>query len=83
MAKEERVNVGCMLPHGLALEVGLDTKTGQPTEDYRCVVLQGVLKARKGAKFGSTLVPVGVWEPWLKANAKMRFVVDKSVFVIT
>jgi hypothetical protein len=82
-AKEARVNIGCKLPHGLALEVGLDPKTGQPTDDYRCVVLQGMLKAPKGAKYGSTLVPVGVWEPWLKVNTELRYVVDGSVFVIT
>jgi hypothetical protein len=83
MAKEDSVNIGCKLPHGLVLEIGLDPKTGKPTEDYRCVVLQGLLKARKGAKYGTTLVPVVVWEPWLKANAKLRYIVDKSVFVIT
>ena len=82
MAKEERVNIGCKLPHGLALEVGLDPKTGQPTKDYRCVVLQGLLKAKKGAKHGSTLVPKAVWDTWLAANLKLRYVVEQSVFVI-
>ena len=82
MAKEESINIGCKLPHGLALEVGLE-KDGTPGKDYRCVVLQGLLKARKGSKYGSTLVPVAVWASWLKANAKLRYVVDKSVFVIT
>jgi hypothetical protein len=82
-AKEDRVNIGCKLPHGLSLEVGLEPKTGQPTTDYRCVVLQGLLKARKGAKYGSTLVPRAVWDTWVKTNAKLRYVVDGSVFVIT
>lgn len=82
MAKEETINIGCKLPHGLALEVGLD-KFGAPGDNYRCCVLQGLLKARKGAKFGSTLVPKPLWDSWVKTNAKLRYVVEKSVFVIT
>lgn len=79
----ERVNIGCKLPHGLVLEVGLDPKVGVPTGKYRSVVLQGTLGARAGAKFGSTLVPRDLWDVWAKKNAKLRYVVDKSVFVIT
>jgi hypothetical protein len=89
MAKEERINIGCKLPHGLAIEIGMvagNTKGNTfavPGPDYRCVVLQGLLGARKGAKYGSTLVPKPVWETWVKANAKLRYVVDGSIFVIT
>lgn len=80
--QSEKVMVGCKLPHGLVLEVGLDPKLGIPSDKYRNAVLQGTLGARAGAKFGSTLVPRDLWDAWLKKNAKLRYVVDKSVFVI-
>jgi hypothetical protein len=83
MTVVERVNIGCKLPHGLVLEIGLDPKTGQPTKRYEAFVLQGTIKARPGAKFGETLVPLSVWEAWVKRNAKLRYVLDKSVFVVT
>jgi hypothetical protein len=79
----ERINIGCKLPHGYVIEVGLDPKTGQPTDDYEAIVLQGLLKARKGAKYGSTLIDRAAWETWLKKNAKLRYVVEKSIFAIT
>lgn len=81
MVTEEKVNIGCKLPHGLALEIGID-KAGFPVEGYQCFVLQGLNKARKGAKHGSTLVPKTVWESWLAKNTKLRYVVDGSVFAI-
>lgn len=77
----EKINIGCKLPHGLVLEVGL-AKNGIPGEGYRAVVLQGTLAARVGAKFGSTLIAKAVWDAWIKENVKLRYVVDKSVFVI-
>ena len=76
------VNIGCKLPHGLVIEIGLDPKTGRPTKDYEAFVLQGTLKAPAGAKFGTTPIPKSVWEAWVKKNAKLRYVLDKSVFVV-
>lgn len=79
----ERINIGCKLPHGFLIEVGLHAKTQQPTDDYAAIVLQGTLKARKGSKHGSTLVDKAVWEAWLAENKTLRYVLDKSIFVIT
>jgi hypothetical protein len=79
---EEQINIGCKLPHGLVLEIGLDPKTGIPTEKYRNAVLQGTLQARKGAKFGSAFVPRDLWDAWVAKNKKFRYVVDGSVFVV-
>lgn len=81
MATEERINIGCKLPHGLVLEIGLN-KDGTPSKDYEAAVLQGLVKARKGAKYGSTLVVKALWDTWLAKNVKLRYVVDGSVFVI-
>lgn len=77
----EKVNIGCKLPHGLALEIGIDKK-GTPGEGYQCVVLQGLIKARTGSKFGVTSVPKAVWDKWLAKNTKLRYIVDGSVFVV-
>lgn len=78
----ERINIGCSLPHGYVLEIGLPKKTGVPAKDYRFAILQGLSGARKGAKFGSALVPKDLWDEWLAKNAKLRYVVDQSIFVI-
>ena len=78
----EKVTIGCKLPHGLVLEIGLD-KDGVPGKGYQCAVLQGLSKARKGAQYGLTLVDRGLWEAWVAKNKTLRYVIDKSVFVVT
>lgn len=76
----EKINIGCKLPHGLVLEVGIrDMKLAS---DYAVAVLQGRLQARPGAKYGSTMVHKALWDRWLALNKTLRYVVDKSVFVI-
>lgn len=81
------VNVACCLPTGLTLTVG---KAGTP--EYAVAELVGVIAAgnkavsfpnRKGLKFGVTAVPVEIWNAWLAKNKALRYVVDKSVFVVT
>lgn len=75
------VSIGCKLPHGLVIEVGLD-KGGVPSDEYRNVVLNGLSKARVGSKYGVTSVPADIWVTWLKHNTKLRYIVDGSVFVL-
>lgn len=80
------VKVACCLPHGPTLEVGTPGE-----DDYKAVELQGVVAAgakfvsfpnRKGVKFGVTSVPADIWRAWLAKNKTLRYVVDKSVFVV-
>jgi hypothetical protein len=78
----ENINIGCKLPHGIVLEIGSLGKDGVPGKDYRCAVLQGTLLARKGARYGTALVPRDLWETWVAKNKAFRYVVDGSVFVV-
>ncbi len=77
----ETINIGCKLPYGLVLEVGLN-KDGIPGKTYRNAVLQGTLGANKGAKYGTARVPRDLWESWAATNKALRYVVDGSVFVV-
>lgn len=79
---DETISIGCKLPHGLVLEIGVN-KDGTPGESYRNAVLQGTVDARKGAKYGVTKVPRDLWLKWLANNKNLRYVVDLSVFVVT
>lgn len=66
-----RVKIGCKLPHGPTIEVG---EPGD--DDYRYYQLDGCA----GKAPGFTLVPKDVWDIWKRANAKLRYVMDGSIF---
>lgn len=72
--------IGCKLPHGYVLEIGL-SKGGVPTKNYKSVVLNGTLNATANAKFGVVKVDEALWAAWLKQNRTLRYVVDGSIFV--
>lgn len=74
------IKIGCALPHGLTLQVNWAGK-GEPPEFEFCD-LQGVLKARKGAKYGTANVPVKLWSVWVAENNTLRYLVEGSVFVL-
>jgi len=67
------VSIGCKLPNGFNIEVNAtrDAK-GVISDKYRSVYLAG-----KGA---ITAVPADVWDLWLRANAKLRYVRDGSIY---
>jgi hypothetical protein len=70
------MNVGCTLPHGYVIEVGTP---GKP--DYRAIQLQGILGSK--VPFGMTKnVDNSVMKAWFKKNAKLRYVLDGSIFEI-
>jgi hypothetical protein len=82
-----KVNVYCSLPQGLTLELGTPG-----AKDYAVVQLIGPIAAgksaktiptRKGEKFGLTVVDSDFWNAWLAKNSKLRYVVDKSVLVVS
>lgn len=71
------VTIGCSLPHGLTLTIG------EPgTEGYQFTELAGRLKARKGAKYGTTKVDTTLWVYWVGENNTLRYVAEGSVFVL-
>lgn len=76
------ITIGCKNPHGLVLELGVHPLTQLPTKDYKCVVLNGLLKASAKARFAVTIVDEDFWKAWLKKNAKLRYVLDGSVFQV-
>lgn len=75
------VNVGCKLPHGTVLELGA-AKVVKTAVVYDHIVLQGRLAAKRGAAYGTTAVEAEFWAKWLKMNAKLRYVMDGSIFVV-
>lgn len=76
------LKIGCKLPHGLVLELGLDAK-GAPTGAYEVVVLNGLDKTGFASKYGVTTgVSAAFWAAWTKRNKNLRYVKDGSVFVI-
>jgi hypothetical protein len=77
------INIGCKTPHGLPLEIGVNSRNCTIGKDYQCVVLNGVNKAKPGARYGVTSVDEDLWKTWLKANAKLRYVLDGSVWAIS
>lgn len=88
---DETVKVACGLPHGLVLEVDPPKPGADILDTYLSVELTGFLAAgksaatfpdRKGSKFGLTLVRADFWQVWLAKNKTLRYVVDKSVFVV-
>lgn len=79
--------VGCKLPHGPCMEIGI-SRSG-PGPSYRCAIILGVedvapalLVGAKGSRYAVTRVPSDLVEVWFKANAKSRYALDGSVFII-
>jgi hypothetical protein len=88
---DEVVKVACGLPHGYMLEIDPPKPGVEIPDTYLSVELTGVLKAgklaitipnRKGERFGLTLVRADFWAAWLAKNKTLRYVVDKSIFVV-
>lgn len=80
--------VGCKLPHGPCMELGV-AKNGSPDPDYKCAVVLGVedvaptlLVGPKDGRYAVTRVASDLVEAWFKANATSRYVLDKSIFII-
>lgn len=65
------VKVGCKLPKGFTIEYGTPGEPG-----YGFVNLAGGSDKKPG------ITPVGtvVWTTWKRANAKLRYVMDGSIF---
>jgi hypothetical protein len=81
------VQIACCLPNGLTLEVGTPGGT-----NYQYFNLKGAkapktstttFPDRKGVTFGLTMIPAYVWNVWLAKNKTLRYVLDKSVFVVS
>ena len=68
------VYVGCKLPHGVVLEMGLDAE-GRKVDGYRRVKLNGGNhpSARDAAGFGITEVMDDFWNAWKKKNGGLTF----------
>lgn len=64
--------VRCTLPNGYTIEVGAPGAEGYAYYNLG----PGTPKAPSSNK-----VPVDVMTRWLKANAKLRYVVDRSIYV--
>lgn len=80
--------IGCKLPHGPCMELGI-AQGGAPGPNYKYAIVLGVddvapklLVGPKDGKYAITRVPTDLADAWFKANAKSRYVLDKSVFVI-
>lgn len=72
------VALGCKLPNGFVITIGTPG-----TEDYFSVPLIGPSGLKNAPKFGITRrVPADLWDAWLAQNKTLRYVVDKSIFVI-
>lgn len=69
------VKIGCKLPYGPTIEIGTPGEEG-----YKFFELNGWYSTK--SKFGVTLIPAEVWEAWVKKNAKLRYVMDGSVYLI-
>lgn len=79
--------VGCKLPHGPCMELGV--VNGAPGSGYKCAIVLGVedvpptlLVGPKNARYAVTRVASDLVEAWFKMNAKSRYVLDKSIFII-
>lgn len=64
--------VRCSLPNGYTIEVGVPGEKGYAYYD---------LKPGTPKKPSVQNIPAEVIYPWLKANAKLRYVLDKSIYV--
>lgn len=82
MGDERYVKIRCDLPSGLTIETGTPGHGPQDKDPYAFYQINGLSKARRGAKFVDTDVPADVWASWLKRNAKSRLVVGRSVFEV-
>jgi hypothetical protein len=77
----ETVVIGCKLPHGLKIEVGID-KNGNASEGYRTVTLEGPAKnVIIGNPYGFTTVDKSLWEEWMKTHKDAKYIREKLVFV--
>lgn len=71
------VTVGCRLPRGFTIE------TGTPgTEEYAFYNLNGRNNSVQGRPYGVTKIPSDVWASWLGKNKGMRYVMDRSIFLV-
>jgi hypothetical protein len=77
------LTIGCKLPHGVVLEIGLDAD-GRRVPGYRRVKLNGALhsSARDAGGFGLTEVMDDFWDAWKKKNSGLAFM-NPSVGMIT
>lgn len=64
--------VGCKLPNGITIDAGT------PGKNYSFVHCVG----RKGQRDSFTAVPDDLGADWFRRNAKLRYVVDGSVYVV-
>jgi len=67
-----QVQIACKLPNGYTIESGTPGEEG-----YEFYNIPGPVGKRV---YGQADVPATVWRAWLKANAKLRHVVDKSIY---
>lgn len=81
------VVIGCKLPHGIALELGIGVDArGKPVAGkYTRVVLAGANGAAHGAVvaaggYGLTRVDASFWEAWYQRNKELDFIKCGAVF---
>lgn len=77
------VVIGCKLPHGLIIEVGID-KNGNKSERYQSIKLNGPNRDGNriiGNAYGFTHVDKALWELWVKTHADLPYVKKELVFV--
>lgn len=80
--------VGCKLPHGPVMELGIG-KNHMPAADYRCAIVLGVedvalrlIVSDARGRYAVTRVESDLVAEWFKVNEKLRYVLDGSVFII-
>lgn len=83
------VVIGCKLPHGLVMELGIvEQKVGTGTQlvkgtGYRAFVVKGANAARIVGGYGVTPgVPADFATEWFKVNANLKFVKDGLLFMV-
>lgn len=83
------VVIGCKLPHGLVMEVGLsrDPKAIAAglhrTDEFDSFTVKGANAARVVGGFGITVgVPAALAERWFSENKSLRYVKDGSIYIV-
>ncbi len=77
------VIIGCKLPSGLTIEVGID-KNGNKSERYQAVTLAGPTREGNrilGNPYGFTTVDKALWEEWVRTHEDLPYVRRKLIFV--
>lgn len=69
------ITVGCKLPHGLKLEIGLPTDEG-----YAFVILAGANTSRVINGWGVTKVNRDFWNKWLSTHKNAPYIKSGAVF---